>query len=112
LGILAQKAAEIEGRMKIAGIYGGASEKQIEALSKYGRNLGILLAVRAEYAVCLNQLSFRTGLRMNVYPCIFSMVYKESAKKTLFTVVKIDCNTERLKRAFYKSFRKQVHLLH
>lgn len=47
--ILSQKAAEIEGRLIVTGIYGGASEKELQALGTYGRNLGILLAVRAEY---------------------------------------------------------------
>lgn len=49
LQVLIKKAADIEGRMKIGSIYGGGSEEEIDALSIYGRNLGVLLAVRAEF---------------------------------------------------------------
>jgi geranylgeranyl pyrophosphate synthase len=49
LEVLHQKAADIEGRMRIGAIYGGGNQKEIDALGKYGRNLGILLFVRAEY---------------------------------------------------------------
>ncbi len=50
LQVLTKKAAEIEGRMKIGAIFGGGSEEEIEAMGVYGRNLGTLLAVRAEFA--------------------------------------------------------------
>jgi geranylgeranyl pyrophosphate synthase len=49
MNILRQKAADIEGRMIVAAIYAGGNENEIQAIGKYGRNLGILLAVRAEY---------------------------------------------------------------
>lgn len=49
LQILNGKAADIEGRMKIGAIYGGGSKKEIDALGEYGRRLGLLLAIRAEY---------------------------------------------------------------
>ena len=66
--ILTQKAAEIEGRMKIAGIYGGANEKQIEALGKYGRNLGILLAVRAEYTDLFEPIELSNRVKNECLP--------------------------------------------
>lgn len=47
--VLIKKAADFEGRMKIGAIFGGGSEKEINALSVYGRNLGILLIARSEY---------------------------------------------------------------
>jgi geranylgeranyl pyrophosphate synthase len=49
LNILIKKAAEIEGRMKIVAIFGSATDDKIQALGKFGRDLGILLAIRAEY---------------------------------------------------------------
>jgi geranylgeranyl pyrophosphate synthase len=49
LRILTKKAAEIEGRMKIGAIYSGGSGEEIEAIGLYGRNLGILFAIRAEF---------------------------------------------------------------
>lgn len=49
LQVLTMKAVDIEGHMKIGAIYGGGSQKEIHALSKYGRNLGVLLAVRSDF---------------------------------------------------------------
>lgn len=49
LYVLEKKAADIEGRMRIGAIFGGGSLEEIRALGKYGRNLGILLAVRSDF---------------------------------------------------------------
>ena len=49
LQVLSKKAADIEGRMKVGAIYGGGSPEEIEALGVVGRNLGTLIAIRAEY---------------------------------------------------------------
>ena len=85
LEILTQKAAEIEGRMKIAGIYGGASEKQIEALGKYGRNLGILLAVRAEYTDLFEPIEFSNRIKNECLPLhILYGLQKKGCKEKIF----------------------------
>jgi geranylgeranyl pyrophosphate synthase len=49
LKVLEEKAADIEGRMRIGAIFGGGSSNEIEALGKYGRCLGVLLAVRSDF---------------------------------------------------------------
>ena len=49
LQVLTKKAADIDGRMKVGAIYGRGTEEEIEILSKLGRNLGLLLIVRAEF---------------------------------------------------------------
>jgi geranylgeranyl pyrophosphate synthase len=49
LQVLTKKAADIDGRMKAGAIYGGGTQREVEALSKLGRNLGILLFIRAEF---------------------------------------------------------------
>jgi geranylgeranyl pyrophosphate synthase len=49
LQVLTKKAADIEGRMKVGAIYGGGSPHEVETLGKFGRNLGILLLIRAEF---------------------------------------------------------------
>ena len=49
LQVLTKKAADIEGRMKVGAIYGGGSPHEVETLGKFGRNLGILLVIRAEF---------------------------------------------------------------
>jgi len=49
LHVLEKKAADIEGHMRIGAIFGGGSSQEIEVLSNYGRNLGVLLAVRSDF---------------------------------------------------------------
>jgi geranylgeranyl pyrophosphate synthase len=49
LHVLEQKAADIEGHMRTGAIFGGGSTREIEALSMYGRCLGILLTVRSDF---------------------------------------------------------------
>jgi geranylgeranyl pyrophosphate synthase len=49
LQVLEGKAADIEGRMEIGAIFGGGTSSEIEALGKYGRCLGVLLALRSEF---------------------------------------------------------------
>jgi len=46
--VLEQKAADIEGHMRIGAIFGGGSAREIEALGIYGKCLGTLLTVRSE----------------------------------------------------------------
>jgi geranylgeranyl diphosphate synthase type I len=49
VAVLRQKAADIEGHMRIGAIFGFGKPAEIEALAKYGRNLGFLLAVRSDF---------------------------------------------------------------
>ena len=49
LSILERKAVDIEGHMRVGAIFGGGSPKEINALAKYGRILGTLLAIRSEF---------------------------------------------------------------
>jgi octaprenyl-diphosphate synthase len=96
LGILAQKAAEIEGRMKIAGIYGGANEKQIEALGKYGRNLGILLAVRAEYTDLFEPIELSNRIKNECLPLhILFVLQKKGCKEKIFSLLSKSSATKR-----------------
>lgn len=48
LKILEQKAADIEGHMKIGAIIGGGTANEIKAISKYGRCIGAILMIRSE----------------------------------------------------------------
>jgi geranylgeranyl pyrophosphate synthase len=86
--ILTQKAAEIEGRMKIAGIYAGANENQIEALGKYGRNLGILLAVRAEYTDLFEPIELSNRIKNECLPLhILFGLHKKAYKEEIFSLL-------------------------
>jgi len=88
LDILTQKAAEIEGRMKIAGIYGRATEKQIQALSKCGKTLGTLLAVRAEYTDLFEPIELSNRVRNECLPLhILYGLQKRGYREKIFTLL-------------------------
>ena len=66
--ILTKKAADIEGHMKVGAIYGGGSARQIEALSKYGRNIGVLLAVRSDFVDVFEPSELMHRIKYEVLP--------------------------------------------
>jgi geranylgeranyl diphosphate synthase type I len=47
--ILRMKAASVEADMRIGAIIGGGTDRQIEALTEYGRILGLLATLREEF---------------------------------------------------------------
>lgn len=85
LDILTQKAAEIEGRMKIATIFGGGSEGEVNALSKFGRNLGTLLAVRAEYTDLFDPVELSNRVKSECLPLHILYVLQKNEYKEKIT---------------------------
>ena len=49
MSLVLKKAASIEADIHIAAILGGGSKKQVDALAKCGRNLGVLTTLREEF---------------------------------------------------------------
>jgi geranylgeranyl pyrophosphate synthase len=47
--VVRKKAADVEAHTRISAIIGGGSEEEIEALSKYGRLLGMLVILRDDW---------------------------------------------------------------
>jgi geranylgeranyl diphosphate synthase, type I len=98
LQVLAMKAADIEGRMKVGAIYGGGSTEEIEALSTVGRNIGTLLAIRAEYIDLFeaDELSNRVNSECLPLPILYAIknkVLEQKIRKILSSeqVNKKDC---------------------
>jgi geranylgeranyl pyrophosphate synthase len=83
LQALSKKAADIEGRMKVGAIYGGGSEEEIEALSNVGRNLGILLVIRAEFIDMfeVDELSNRISNECLPLPVLYAIKNKVLERK-------------------------------
>ena len=81
--VLIKKAAEFEGRMKIGAIYGGGSQEEINAISLYGRNLGILLIVRSEYVDLFEpkELSSRIKNGCLPLPLLYALQNKSHSRK-------------------------------
>jgi geranylgeranyl pyrophosphate synthase len=90
--ILQRKAADIEGRMKVGAIYGGGSAKEIEALSKFGRNIGVLLAVRSDFVDVFepSELMHRIKYEVLPLPVLYALrSYKYG--KQIREILKRDC---------------------
>lgn len=83
LRVLTKKAADIEGRMKIGAIYGGATPNEIEILSEIGRNLGILLIIRADYVDIFDfdELSNRVKNECLPLPILYAIKNKTTKTK-------------------------------
>lgn len=47
--VVRKKAADVEAHTRISAIIGGGSEEEIEALSEYGRHLGMLVILRDDW---------------------------------------------------------------
>jgi geranylgeranyl pyrophosphate synthase len=90
--ILQKKAADIEGRMKVGAIYGGGSAKQIEALSNYGRNIGVLLAVRSDFVDIFepSELMHRIKHEVLPLPILYALRSHKHGRK-IREILKRDC---------------------
>ena len=90
--ILTKKAADIEGHMKVGAIYGGGSAKQIEALSKYGRNIGVLLAVRSDFVDVFepSELMHRIKYEVLPLPLLYALRSPKYGKR-IREILKRDC---------------------
>jgi geranylgeranyl pyrophosphate synthase len=92
LQILTKKAADIEGHMKVGAIYGGGSAREIEALSKYGRNIGVLLAVRTDFVDVFEPTELIHRLRYEVLPLPVLYALRNRKKgKRIREILKRDC---------------------
>lgn len=114
LKILTKKAADLEGRMRIGAIYGGGTEEQIENLSRFGRDIGILLAVKSEFVDIFepSELSHRVKYETLPLPVLFALKNRKY-KKRIEEILKQDhlsskdCND--LVQKIYET--KEINLL-
>jgi geranylgeranyl pyrophosphate synthase len=66
--VLVKKAADLEGRMRIGSVLGGGSPTETDALAKYGRNIGTLLAIRAEFVDIFEPSEVMHRMKYEVLP--------------------------------------------
>ena len=85
--------------MKIGAIYGGGSQEEINAISIYGRNLGILLIVRSEYVDLFepNELSRKIKNGCLPLPILYALQKKRHSQriKSLLSKAKFDASDSR-----------------
>ncbi len=101
LQVLTKKAADIEGRMKVGAIYGGGSLKEVEALSKFGRNLGLLLVIRAEFVDMFERDELTNRVKNECLPLpILYAIQNKTCKRKIRKILskddkisKYDCET-------------------
>jgi geranylgeranyl diphosphate synthase, type I len=97
--VLIKKAADFEGRMKIGAIYGGGSQEEINAISTYGRNLGILLIVRSEYVDLFEPKELTSKIKNGCLPLplLYALKNKIHSRriKSLLSKAKFDASDSR-----------------
>jgi len=67
LEIVRKKAADVEAHTRISVILGGGSKKEIEALGKYGRLLGMLIILRDDW---IDMTDFEEAKHRMKYECL------------------------------------------
>ncbi len=65
--VVRKKAADVEAHTRISAILGGGSEKEIEALSEYGRLLGMLIILRDDW---IDMLDFEESVHRINKECL------------------------------------------
>jgi geranylgeranyl pyrophosphate synthase len=83
--ILTNKAADIEGHMKVGAICGGGSADEVDALGKYGRKIGTLLAIRSEFVDIFEpeELTHRMKHEILPLPILYALKNKIIRKRIL-----------------------------
>jgi geranylgeranyl pyrophosphate synthase len=130
LHVLEEKAADIEGRMRIGAIFGGGTSDEIEALGKYGRCLGVMLAIRSDFVDLFepSELENRVKNECLPLPVLYALtndnhrkrilkilssevVSKDDAQELIDTIYQTpECS--HLKRHLNKLSKEAIHALH
>jgi len=78
--ILKMKAASVEADMRIGAIIGGGTNSEVEALTRYGRILGVLSTLREEFIDVfeIDELSHRVHNECLPIPVLYAMQDKKS----------------------------------
>jgi geranylgeranyl pyrophosphate synthase len=76
LEILEKKASSISVHAKIGAIVGNGSSDEIMALAKYGRNLGILIAIREEFVDIFETDELKCRMKNEILPLPLLYTFK------------------------------------
>jgi geranylgeranyl pyrophosphate synthase len=73
--IINDKAASIDADMRIGAIIGGGTEKEVQALSRYGRIIGILTILREEFIDIfeIDELTQRSNVKSLPIPILLAL---------------------------------------
>jgi len=66
--VLKMKAASIEADMQVGAVIGGGSDSEVEALTKYGRKIGILSTLREEFADMYDLEELQQRIKNEYFP--------------------------------------------
>jgi len=81
------RASELEAIARIGGILGGGSQKEIEALGRFGRHLGTMSILREEIIDMLETNVLKHRIQYESIPLPLIYVMKDSKAKTQITSV-------------------------
>jgi geranylgeranyl pyrophosphate synthase len=106
--VLEAKAADIEGHMRIGAIFAGGTDKEIKALSRYGKYLGTLLMVREDFVDTYepDELMNRVKHECLPLPVIFTLqneTYRKEVSKILSKEGIDESDTTNLIEIIYKT---------
>jgi len=88
LQIIWKKAADVEAHTRISAIVGGGSEREIEALAKYGRLLGMLILLRDDWIDMIDLEEIQQRLRKECPPLPILYALEHPLKHELIPFLK------------------------
>jgi geranylgeranyl pyrophosphate synthase len=81
LRVVRKKAADVQAHTRISAILGGGSKEEIEALSKYGRFLGMLIILRDDLIDMIDMRETRHRIRKECLPLPLLYALQDSKAK-------------------------------
>jgi len=117
LNVARKKAAYFEAYTHIGAILGGGTKAEIEALSKYGTALGMLIVMQDEYMDMFDPEEFFHRLKYECLPLplLYALRNPETKKKveTILSNITTKQGTKKILKIFYKTpetkeFKKAV----
>jgi geranylgeranyl diphosphate synthase type I len=89
LRIVRKKAADVEAHTKISVVVGGGSKQEIEALSNYGRLLGMLLILRDDWIDLMTPEETRSRIKRECLPLpLLYSLQNLNAKPQVLSILK------------------------
>jgi geranylgeranyl pyrophosphate synthase len=85
--ILQKKAGDVEAHTRIGAILGGGSNKEIEALSQYGRSLGMLILLRDDWIDMLDLKEAEHRIKKECFPMPILYAAKNRKVKSRITEI-------------------------
>ncbi|RLI40181.1 hypothetical protein DRO69_13255 [Candidatus Bathyarchaeota archaeon] len=101
--VIEMKASVAEAVARIGAIIGGGKLKEVNALGRYGRTLGILMTIRDEFIDLLEEEELRNRIKNECLPLPLLYAFQnEKIKNEIIPLLDIDARKDALRKVMKK----------